>query len=65
MTEDNEYKNKNQKEDWAICWETPLEAKAGVSELRTSILDLPVFKSDTIGLAGQCPPLLPPRSFLF
>lgn len=65
MTDDNEYKNKNRKEDWEICWETPLEATAGVSELRTSILDLPLFKSDTIGLAVQLPLLPSPRSFLF
>ena len=33
-------RNKNQKEDQDICWETPLEAKAGVSEFSTNILDL-------------------------
>lgn len=30
VTEDNEHRNKNQEEDQESCWETPLEAKAGV-----------------------------------
>lgn len=53
MTEDNEYRNKNQKEDQEICWESPLEAEAGVLELRINIFNLCPFESDKIGLAGH------------
>lgn len=48
-TEDNEHRNINQKEDQEISWETPVEAKAGVSELRTNILDLSPVESDKRG----------------
>lgn len=57
VTEDKEHRNKIQKEDQEICSETPLEAKAGVSEVRTHPLDLAPFKPDKRGLAGQ--PSLP------
>lgn len=53
VTEDNEYRNKNQKEDQEICWETPLEAKAGILELRINIFNLCPFESDKIELAGH------------
>lgn len=53
VTEDNEYRNKNQKEDQEICWESPLEAEAGVLELRINIFNLCPFESDKIGLAGH------------
>ena len=58
-TDDKEQRNKNQKEDEGTSWETPLEAKAEVSEFRSNILELCPFKSDKRGLYGLT---IPPRT---